>query len=169
MKKDLIVNSLIVMFVGVVVVAAVVSAATQDITASVRGENVSVTVTDASVDFGILGASTTKTTNQLSPDDTQFVVNTGNVASVFNVKATSSQPGWDITTDGVLNADNEFDFKWATDGGTLWTRFGYDYGVLATGVAALATTNTDLQIITPTTITDYASQSITVTVQVTTP
>ena len=169
MRKDFIVNSLIVMFVGVVVVAAVVSADTTGVvTATVTAQNIAITVSDNSVSFGTLGLNSSKTTNQLAPDDTQLAVNTGNVAAVFNILATSS-PTWFITTDDTNNDSNEFKLKWATDGGTIYTGLTYGYGLLATGVTALSTVNVDLEVTTPVTTTDYTQQSSTVTIQVTTP
>lgn len=162
--KSLIVSILIVGLIGLVVGIAVKAGDT--VSATVTPKLITVSVTDGSVAYGILGASTTKSTIDLA--DTQTATNGSNVPVALNIKSSDAEGGtkWELAASSSLDA---FVHKFKGGDAANWTQLPVDNVSYATlkGSPAGASVTFDLQITTPTATTDYVQKTITVTVQVT--
>jgi hypothetical protein len=147
--------------VGMVIGAAVLGATEATITATVTVQNISLSVSDGSIAYGVLPTGYSKSTCDLS--DTQTVTNNGNVAEDFSIKGQNSQ-NWTL---GSTPGSEVYVHKFATSscpvtwGGTALTT---SYQTMATNVAQNATTTLNLQITTPTATNYYTEQDVSVTV-----
>ncbi|MCH7752539.1 MAG: hypothetical protein IH898_10350, partial [Planctomycetes bacterium] len=96
--------------------------------------------------------------------------NYGNVSVNLGIRSSDAASGgtdWNLA--GTAGAD-EFTHEFSTDAGTSWTAFNTDnstYSTLASDVAASGNETFDLRIGTPTSSTDSAEHTVTVTVQAT--
>jgi len=114
--------------VGMVIGAAVLGATEATITATVTVQNISLSVSDGSIAYGVLPTGYSKSTCDLN--DTQTVTNDGNVAEDFNIKGKDSE-NWTLAdTAGT----NQYVHKFATSpcpvtwGGTGIDHFLSDNG-----------------------------------------
>ncbi len=130
------------------------------VTATVTPTLVAVSITDGVVDYGTLGAGTSKDT--LSPADTQVVSNDGNINEDFVIKGQNSTPdGWTLAATAASEAyKHEF-----TTTGTFGTALTTTNQSLSAGVASSGTVNLDLKITTPTSTTATNQQNVDVVVQ----
>lgn len=156
--------SIMVLTLAAMVVGVAVNAApTADVAATVTPQLIAVSVGDGSVDYGTLATNVTKSTLDLS--DTQVVTNTGNVNVDLAVKSSDAIGGnaWNLA---LTNASqDEFTHEFSSNDGGAWASFNVvnaTYTSLVTNVAV--TQNLDLRIKTPTSVTDSAQKTITVTV-----
>jgi hypothetical protein len=147
-----------------VIGAAVLGATEATITATVTVQNISLTVTDGSIAYGVLPVNTSKSTCDFSPYDTQTVTNDGNVAEDFNIKGKNSQ-NWTLA---ATAGENQYVHKFATSscpvtwGGTALTT---SYQTMATNIATSSSATLNLQITTPNVTSSYDPQDVSVTVQ----
>lgn len=151
-------------------VARVQAADTGQVAATVTVQNISLTVSDGTISYGVLPVSTTKATVNLDPVDTQTVTNNGNVAAKFNVRGTDSAD-WTLST--TIDTD-QYIHKFCTSScGTPPTNYtalsSGSYTTLAASVNPSGTASLDLEISTPSSSTSYDAQSVNVTVQATLP
>jgi hypothetical protein len=149
--------------VGMVIGAAVLGATEATITATVTVQNISLSVSDGSIAYGVLPTGYSKSTCDLN--DTQTVTNDGNVAEDFNIKGQNSQnwtlgstPGSEVYVHKFATSSCEY-INWDT-APALTT----SYQTMATNVAQNATTTLNLRITTPTTTNHYTEQDVSVTV-----
>lgn len=149
--------------VGMVVGVAVQGADTASVGATVTVQNISVAVTDGTITYGTMAVNTTKSTLASDLNDLQTATNNGNVTETFNIKGQNSA-NWTL---GATAGANQYVHKFSKDSGTTWTALTTSYATLATGKAVSGTQTFDLQITTPTSSTNYDSQSVDVTVQAT--
>jgi hypothetical protein len=148
--------------VGMVIGAAVLGATEATITATVTVQNISLSVSDGSIAYGVLPTGYSKSTCDL--DDTQTVTNDGNVAEDFNIKGKDSE-NWTLAdTAGT----NQYVHKFATSpcpvtwGGTALTT---SYQTMATNIPVNGSVTLNLQITTPTVTNFYTQQDVSVMVQ----
>lgn len=139
---------------------------TADVTATVTVQNVSVTVTDGSVNYGTLGTTETEdTANNGGVNDSQTATNNGNVQVDLNIRGANTV-NWTLA---AIQGSDQYFHKFCTvdcDGSPTWSALATPgYTTLATGVAASGSQVFDLQIGTPTSTTNFTQQSATVTVQ----
>jgi len=161
--KKLISSIAIVALIGMMVITAVKAAQTATVTATVTVELVSVDVSDGSVTYGTIPASTSKSTCELN--DTQTATNTGNVIENFNIKGQNTAC-WSL---GSVAGNNVYVHKFSTStcGSINWDAaptLSTNYATLATGIAVNATTTLNLQITVPTSTTCYTEQHADVTI-----
>jgi hypothetical protein len=147
--------------VGMVIGAAVLGATEATITATVTVQNISLSVSDGSIAYGIIPAGYSKSTCDL--DDAQTVTNDGNVAEDFNIKGKDSE-NWTLAdTAGT----NQYVHKFATSpcpvtwGGTALTT---SYQTMATNIPVNGSVTLNLQITTPTATNYYTQQDVSVMV-----
>jgi len=147
--------------VGLVVGPLVQAADTATVTATVTVQNISLTVSNGSITYGTIAASSSKSTCDLN--DTQIVTNNGNVAETFNIKGQNST-NWILdstpSTDHYVHKFSTSSCPW-TSGTALTT----SYQTMATNVAVNATSTLNLQITTPNPSSVFTEQSVDVTVQ----
>ncbi|KKO02706.1 hypothetical protein LCGC14_0101550 [marine sediment metagenome] len=153
--------------VGMVVGVAVQGATTDDVSATVTAQLVSVSVSDGIVEYGILALNTTEDTVTLV--DTQTATNDGNVAADLSIRSSDAVGGttWELA---VSAGSDAFIHEFSIDAGVSWAAFNVDnvtYSTLVNNVAASGNQTFDLKIGTPTASTDNVEKTITVTVQAT--
>ena len=157
----------------VIVAVQTTAAATATVAATVTPQNISVSVTDGSVAYGTLAISTTKDTTSGGLNDSQTATNDGNIAEDFNISSTDATGGNTWTLAGSIGAD-QFKHSYCNTGsgspdpcdtGATWSAMSTSYTQIANSVAAAGNSKFDLQISTPSSVTDYVQKSITVTVQ----
>ncbi|MGC9067200.1 MAG: hypothetical protein ACP5HL_01925 [Minisyncoccia bacterium] len=143
------------------------TAYTTKICAKVTGVNISVSVSDGVVSYGIMPTNTSKTTIDLN--DTQTLTNDGNVTENFNIKGQNAPCPWTLaSTPGTDQYVHEFcktsEVSCASPP-TNYTPLTTTYQTLYTGVAASSTRQLDLRITTPTSTNCFTQQSVDVTIQ----
>jgi len=147
--------------VGLVVGPLVQAADTATVTATVTVQNISLTVSDGVISYGIIPTNSSKSTCDLN--DTQIVTNNGNVAETFNIKGQDSA-NWTL---GTTPGSNIYVHKFATSScpWTSGTALTTSYQTMQTNVAVNATSTLNLQITTPNPSTVFTEQSVNVTVE----
>lgn len=156
---------LLIVFISFLVLSFVTPLMAADeasVTATVTVQNISVSVDDGSVAYGILALNTSAGTNGT---DTQTAENDGNVTAEFNIKGQNSV---DWTLGGSAGANQYVHrFCTATCGTppTNYTALTTNYQELAASVSVSGTQTFDLHITTPTSTSSYTQQSVDVTVQ----
>ena len=163
MTKQFIATLCILAVVGVGVGVGVEGAGEAGVGATVTVQNISVSVTDGTVEYGTLAVDTSKSTLASELNDLQTATNNGNVTETLNIRGTDSS-AWTLA--GTADA-NQYVHEFSKDSGSNWTALTISNQELATGVAESGTQDFDLQITTPTSSTDYTEQAVNVTVQVT--
>jgi hypothetical protein len=147
--------------VGMVIWVAVLGATEATITATVTVQNISLSVSDGSIAYGVLPVNTSRDTCYL--DDTQTVTNDGNVAEDFNIKGKNSE-NWTL---GSTPGSEVYVHKFATSscpvtwGGTALTT---SYQTMATNIPVNGSATLNLQITTPTATNYYTQQDVSVMV-----
>lgn len=148
-------------------VAVTVGAAdSQNVTATVTVQSISVSVADGNVSYGILAANASKDTTNSGVDETQTATNDGNVTEVLNIRG-------DDTNDWALSGANGTDLYvhkfciTTCDSSPTWTALTTSNQTLNASVAVNGTQDFDLQITTPDPSTVFTQQSAVVTVQAT--
>lgn len=134
------------------------------VTATVTAQQISVSVSDGSVAYGILDIGSTMTTLALDPIDTQSASNDGNVAVNFGIQGTTSAE-WSLA---ATPGDETYAHEISTDSGTGWTAMETgSYTEFAAAVGTGETEPFDLNIHIPTSTTATTEQSVNVSVQAT--
>jgi hypothetical protein len=148
---------------------------TSNVTATVTAQNISVSVTDGSVAYGTLGLSSSADTTSGGVNDSQTATNDGNIAEDFNISSSNATGGTGWTIAGTIGAD-QYKHSYCNTGsgspdpcdtGATWNAIttAGAYQTLGTNIATSGTSKFDLQISTPSSVSDYTLKSITVTVQ----
>lgn len=163
MRVRILLLALIAILTAFTFVQVTYAATTATVAATVTVENISVSVADGTIDYGVLAVNSSAGTNGT---DTQVATNNGNVAEDFNVRGTDSA-NWTLdtansTTDHYIH---RFCASSCASPPTSYTALTTSYAALASNVAASGTQNLDLYITTPQTSTVFTQQSVDVTVQ----
>jgi len=137
---------------------------TGTVTATVTVQEISLTVSDGTVAYGILALSATNNTSTLT--QTQIVENTGNVTIDVNIKGQDTV-SWTLAS--TIGADQYIHQFCLATCGTYPTNYtpmttGYTLAINDLTTAS-PTQNLDLGISTPSTSTDFTQQSVDVMVQ----
>jgi hypothetical protein len=146
--KSFIATIAILGLVGLMVGASLSFAAESSITATVKVQQVALSITDGEIDYGTLDLSGTKDTTASGVDDTQTVQNTGNVNEDFDVKGTNVSGTCTWTLDSTQGTDHYF-HKICTsncDSSPTWTALTTTYTEYATNIAPLGTADFDFQV-----------------------
>jgi hypothetical protein len=150
-------------------VPGILAADTGDVSATVTVQNVAITVTDGTVEYGTLAASGTKDTVTLT--DTQTANNTGNVQEDFNIKGYNVSSGCSWTLSSSTGSEqyfhkfcNDTDNDCATPP-TSYSALTTDYATLGSDVTASGTVDFQLQIGVPSSTSCTDEATVTVTVQ----
>lgn len=143
---------------------------TDTVTATVTAQSISVSVDNTSIAFGTVTTSDTKdtTTGAKGVNDSSIATNDGNITEKFNIQAGNST-NWTLDTTA---ASEKYTMKFCVttcDSSPSWNSVGIDYATLVASVIKDGTQEFDLQVGTPTSTASYGEQTITVTVQATTP
>jgi len=159
-----------------------------NVTCTVSGKLIALTVTDGTIAFGTLDLSSIKNSalydatnnaNGMTSAQTQTITNTGNVAEDFNMKTTiatrgggtdwtlhATTPGDNVFTYAYLVSDTAYGGTAAIGSFTKWTAAdSYVADAGGSNVAASGVKYLELEIGMPTLTDDYAEHTITVTVQ----
>lgn len=123
--------------------------------------------------FGNVAQNSTQDTTTAGVDDSTTATNNGSVAEKLNIKAGNSTGGAGWTLAGTAGSETYTMKSCVTtcDSSPSWSSVGIDpsYVTLAASVSVSGTQTFDLQVGTPTSTTETAQQSITVTVQAAAP
>ena len=161
-----------VLFVSLVVSllfsTKVFAADTGQVAATVTIQNISLTVSDGIIAYGILAVSTTKSTIALA--DTQTITNNGNVNQKLSVRGTDSA-AWSLESSiGTDQYVHKFCAATCSTPPTNYTPLtDVSYTTLAASVAPAGQQTLDLEISTPSTSTVFTAQSVNVSVQASLP
>jgi hypothetical protein len=149
------------------VVLGVKAADTDEVSATVTVQSISLTVSDGDVTYGALAASSTRDTTDDEADESQTVTNTGNVTEDFDIKGENVTVGctWTLaSTEGDEQYFHKFCNNGTCDALPSWTALTADYATLAEDKAVSGTQEFDLQIGVPSTTTCTDEATVTVTV-----
>lgn len=137
---------------------------TAQVTATVTVQNVSVSVSDGSVSYGTLAASSTQDTTSSGVNNSQTASNDGNIAVQLNIRGQDTA-NWTLqNTPGTDEYRHDFCIT-DCDTTPTWTALTTNYATLNASVAASGTQVFDLRIHTPVSSTSFVQQSAGVTVQ----
>ena len=165
MKKNKIIKLIIVLAAGFVVGASSESADTGSVTATVTAQNISVTVSDGSVAYGVLALSGIKDTTATGVNDSQTATNNGNIAESFNIKGTNTGAWTLASTQSTDQYFHKFCNNGTCDASPAWTALTTNYQTLGTNISTSGTKEFDLQIGVPSSTATFTSQNADVTVQ----
>ena len=141
---------------------------TADVSATVTAELITITVADGTVDYGILPINASEDTVNLV--QTQVVTNAGNVDVDLEVKSSDATGGtaWNLAASAGSDAFTHRFCVTNCDSAPVWTAFNPDNNTvvtMATNIAATSgTQDFDLEIGTPSSVSDNVLKTITVTV-----
>lgn len=159
-----------VVLIGVANVAT--AASSQAVTATVKLQDIEVTVTDGSINYGTLALSTSQdtlaTTSHLN--DLQTAQNTGNIAEDLSIKGqnataatcTGTPPAWRLSS--TSTAADQYMHYFSTSTGSVWNTLSTSYTTLKANITTSSTQTFDLKLTTPTTSACYDTQSVDLTV-----
>ncbi|MDQ3094217.1 MAG: hypothetical protein M3Q70_03525 [bacterium] len=131
---------------------------------------ISVVVSDATVNYGILAPGISRSTLSSQLNDTQVASNDGNFAEDFNIRGNNSA-AWALS---VTAGNNQYVHSYCTTGSGspdpcdtagVFTSLTTSYQPLATYIAVNGIQRFDLRVTSPTTTTATANQSVDVTIQ----
>ncbi|MDQ3094215.1 MAG: hypothetical protein M3Q70_03515 [bacterium] len=149
------------------------AASTGNVSATVTPQNISVSVSDGTVAYGVLTLNSAQNTTASGVNDTQVATNDGNVTEDFNISSTDATSGTTWTLAGTAGA-NQYTHAFCNTGSgapdvcdatPTWNNLANAYNTLKTAVAPAGTNRFDLRINTPTTSTDFVQKTVTVTIQ----
>lgn len=144
--------------------AKVDAADTGQVSATVTAQNISVSVSDGTIAYGILPVSTSKSTIATDLNDLQTATNNGNVPEDFNIKGSASAAWTLAATPGSEAYTHRFCTTTCTTPPTGYTALTTSYQTLGTNIATSGTQTFDLNLSTPTSTAVFTSQSVNVTV-----
>lgn len=132
--------------------------------------NVSITVSDGSVSYGVLNTNTSKDTTSGGLNDTQTATNNGGIAEDFNIMGQNSTAWTLAASTGSEQYKHEFCTTGSgspdpCDASPTWTALTTSYQSLSSNVAVSGTTKLDLKITTPTSTSATTQQSVNITIQ----
>lgn len=159
-----IMNKLLAMLVVFSLGLPVLAADTATVNATVTAQNISVTINDGSVSYGIMALGTSRSTISGDLNDQQTAQNNGNVAEDFNIRGQNSANWTLAATIGTDQYVHRFCTSSCTTPPTNYTALTTSYQTLANSVAPSGTQVFDLQLSTPSATTTYTSQSVDVIV-----
>lgn len=131
---------------------------------------VSVTVSDASIAYGLTGPGASKNTTSSGLNDTQVATNTGDSPEDINIRGQNSANWTLAATAGAEQYVHAFCVSGTgtpdpCDAGATWVPLTLSYQPLVTNIAASGTQRFDLNITLPTSTATVAQQSVDITVQ----
>lgn len=164
MKKVFYLAQFVLLFSLVVVLFRAKAATEATVGATVTFQNVGVTISSGSVNYGTMSSSQSQNTNALT--QTQTATNAGNVNSIMTIKGTTTA-AWTL---GATTAANQYVHKFCTAScatpPTNYSALTTNYATLAGSVADSGTQDFDLEIIMPSTSSSYSQQSPNVMVMI---
>lgn len=163
-----------VIFVGLLVVVGARAADNAAVTATVTVQNVAMTLSQTTFDYGTMSSNTSSTTVSLWAGAGIIATNTGNVNEDFDINGANTGTGaagngWDLDT--ATSTANIYAHRFCNDTDNVCTTPWTNYtamttspGALDTAVAAEGTVVFQLQMHTPNPSTKFTQQSAAVTV-----
>ncbi len=145
--------------------AKVEAASSASVSATVTAQNISVSVSDGTISYGVIPVNTSKSTIASDLNDQQTATNNGNVAEDLNIKGQNTSAWTLASAAGSEQYAHKFCTTTCTTPPTNYTALTTNYQTLATNIATSGTQVFDLQITTPTATATYTPQTVDVTVQ----
>ena len=150
------------------------SGASGQVTLTYTPSIVSVTVSDGTINYGVIAAGGQKSTIASSLNNTQVATNDGNLTENFNIRG-SNTVDWTLA---AASGSNIYVHEFCTagsgspdpcDSGGTWSKMTTAYQSLSTNVSASQSRRFDLRLTTPVSSTSSAQQSSVVTIQAVVP
>ncbi len=141
------------------------------VTATVTAQSLSVSVADASISYGSLGVGASATTAINDGDsltDSQDAVNIGNISEKINIRGLDSA-AWTLGTNPASEIYSHDFCTSSCDASPSWAYMTTSNQTLVASIGIGATQNFDLRIRMPSSTSTYTSQTVSATVQATTP
>lgn len=136
------------------------------VSATVTAQNVSISVTTSgSVAYGIMAVNTHRSTIATDLNQTQTILNSGNVPVNVNIRSNNTTNWTLAATPGADQYTHMFCHTSCTTPPTNFTPLTVTNATFQTNVPTAGTRNLDLRLSTPISTTHFAQQSITVTLQ----
>jgi hypothetical protein len=133
---------------------------------------VSVSVSDGTVDYGIMPANTSKSTLPGELNDMQTATNDGNVTENFNIKGQDATGGGCTWTLASTNGTDQYVHQFCNNTDydcssppTNYTALTTTYQTLKTSIPVSGTVQIQLRLTTPTSSSCFGQQSVNVTIQ----
>jgi len=171
LKKRILVLLVLVAMGAVVLGPTVLAADTANVTATVMVQNVAVSVSPGTIDYGTLTAGGVKSTLPGEANAAQTVTNDGNVSEDFNIAGADVSTGCSWTLAETQDSEQYF-HKFCNDTDndcdtppTNYTALTTGYQTLDTGIETSNTVDFHLQIGVPSSTTCTDQATVTVTVQ----
>jgi len=134
--------------------------------------NISVSISDGSIDYGIMPVNTSQTTLPGELNDTQTATNNGNVTENFNIKGYDATGGGCTWTLASSNGSDQYVHQFCNDTDldcssppTNYTALTTTYQTLDTGIEVSGTVDFQLRITVPTESSCFGEQLVNVTIQ----
>lgn len=163
-NKTFLTISVSLLALGLVFVGIAQAASSATVNATVTMQNVSVSVSDGSITYGTLAASTSKSTTASDLNDGQTATNNGNVAEDISIKGQNSA-NWTLAgSAGVDQYVHKFCTGTCTTPPTSYSALTTNYQTLSSNLSASGTQTFDLQITMPSSSTTYTQQAVDVVV-----
>jgi hypothetical protein len=165
MKKAFVLGVIVVAFAAMSAATISWAADSGNVNATVTVQNISVGLTDTAVAYGTMAVDTIKTTT--TTGDTLQAYNNGNVTEDLSAMGSVTSPAsWTLA--GTAAANTYVHEICTSSCDTDYTNYSAmssgSYLDIDSSVVANATTTFDLLINTPTSVSDYTQQSMTVTI-----
>ncbi len=156
---------LFISLAGLMMHLGVRAADTDTVSATVTAEQISLSVSDANIAYGVVGIGESVTTLDVGETDTQTITNTGNVVEDFHLQGTDST-SWTLAGS---TGNEQYTHEYSIDGGGTWAGYlnNSSYTEIVTGIGTSATQDFDLRLTTPDTTDATDEQSVDVSVQAT--
>jgi hypothetical protein len=134
--------------------------------------NISVSVSDGVVTYGIMPENTSKSTLSGELNDMQTATNNGDVTENFNIKGMDATGGGCTWTLAASNGSDQYVHQFCNDTDldcssppTNYTALTTSYQTLDTGIAVSGTVDFQLRLTTPNPSSCYGEQTVNVTIQ----
>ncbi|MFA6982284.1 MAG: hypothetical protein WC243_04690 [Patescibacteria group bacterium] len=151
--------------------AVVYADLTDTVQAYITAEVISVAIDEDTIPFGVVGTGSTQNTTSLGlgdgpPEYTITATNNGSVAEDFDIAGDDST-NWTLAADAASEVFTLDHCVTTCDTSPLWVQsgIGASFVEFANNIAALGTSDVDLQVGTPTFTTHVTEESFTVTIQ----
>jgi len=162
------------LILGLVIGIVALAADEAGVDVKVTVQNFVVSVLDGNVTYGTLAVNTSRSTIAGEENEMQTATNEGSTAKISIKGSVSSPAGWTLAGTAASNVyvhkfcnDTDLDCTTPPTNYTGMTSTGYT--TLKASVANAGTVDFQLQITTPTSVSDYTEQDVDITVQAAAP
>jgi hypothetical protein len=159
------VSMLVLLLAWQVGTVSVQASSSSTVTATVTLENVSVSVDDGEIEYGIMSLNSSRGTISTQLNDGQVATNNGNITADLNIRGEHSA-NWTLASS---SGSNQYSHHFCTSScdspPTSYTALTTNYQTLSASLEPTNTQNFHLYLTTPTSSTSFTEQQVNVVVQ----